>query len=51
MEEKNLKAKEKNRSYEPPKANFVPLKLEERLTACARIPGDTQGCNNNPGTS
>jgi hypothetical protein len=25
--------------YTPPKVTFVPLKLEERLLACAKVPG------------
>ncbi len=25
--------------YAPPKATFVPLKLEERLTMCGKVPG------------
>lgn len=37
MEEKNLKSKETNRSYEPPKATFVPLKVEERLLGCGKV--------------
>lgn len=27
------------RPYEPPTATFVPLKLEERLLACLKMPG------------
>jgi len=44
IKEKNQKSKETNRSYEPPKANFVPLKLEEKLLACTKTPGDIVNC-------
>jgi hypothetical protein len=29
--------------YTPPKATFVPLKLEERLLACSKIDDDPHG--------
>lgn len=28
--------------YEPPKAIFVPLKIEERLLACSKTPADAE---------
>lgn len=32
-------------SYAPPKATFIPLKLEERLLACSKYPIlQTTGC-------
>lgn len=35
--------------YAPPKATFVPLKLEERLLACGKKPGDGGNCKGNEG--
>lgn len=35
--------------YTPPKATFVPLKLEERLLACGKHPGDGGNCKGNAG--
>ncbi len=35
--------------YEPPRASFVPLKLEERLLSCAKASPDPQSvCRNRP---
>lgn len=33
------KFNEGTRNYEPPKATFVPLKVEERLLSCPKIGG------------
>ena len=42
MEKNNLKEKqtetERKEPYEPPKAIFIPLRNEERLMACAKLP-------------
>lgn len=35
MDEKQLQKE----PYEPPKATFVPLKVEERLLACSKVWG------------
>lgn len=32
------------RPYAPPKATFVPLKLEERLLTCPKVAGDVATC-------
>ncbi len=38
------------RTYEPPRAEFVPLRVEERLMQChkyvpvVQVPGSTTGC-------
>jgi hypothetical protein len=32
------------RPYEPPAATFVPLRLEERLLACLKMPGEEGDC-------
>lgn len=36
-------------SYEPPKATFVPLKLEERLLTCTKTFDDCWGHSDHPG--
>ena len=36
-------------SYEPPKATFVPLKLEERLLTCTKTMDKCFGHAGNPG--
>ena len=35
----------KKKVYESPKANFVPLKVEERLLACTKVTGNPQACD------
>lgn len=43
MQPKDTNSKDKivvRQPYEPPKATFVPLKLEERLLACGKTPQD-----------
>ena len=34
--------------YAPPKATFIPLKLEERLLGCGKQPGGGGSCIGNP---
>ncbi len=44
-------ATEVKRPYEPPKATFVSLRLEERLMACGKLPGGKGKCGKAPRTS
>ena len=46
---------EMKKSYAPPKANFVPLKIEERLLTCGKVPAQGAGtedlCVGTPGST
>lgn len=35
---------ERKRQYEPPRANFVPLKMEERLLRCGKTGEASPSC-------
>jgi hypothetical protein len=37
--------------YTPPAASFVPLRMEERLGACNKTPGDSTFCDLKPSLS
>jgi hypothetical protein len=34
-----------NKPYEPPKAEFIPLKIEERLMSCTKEAGTSSCCS------
>ncbi|MBN1381361.1 MAG: hypothetical protein JXA41_06785 [Deltaproteobacteria bacterium] len=53
MEKSNEKEIEKTdkEQYEPPKATFVPLKIEERLMACLKLMFAGGDCNTTPDLS
>jgi len=44
---KSQPAKEKL-AYEAPKAEFVPLQVEERLLGCGKVSGSHPTCNTTP---
>ncbi|WPD24691.1 MAG: hypothetical protein SD837_09030 [Candidatus Electrothrix scaldis] len=46
MEKQNEPQNKQKKPYKPPKATFIPLKIEERLTKCDKdTSGVTPGCN------
>ncbi len=55
MEKRNLNEEQtdtqRKEPYEPPKATFIALKIEERLMACLKQAGEGGACKNPPSQS